>query len=239
MSGHSKWSKIKHKKGAADAKRSNLFTKLTRAVTMAARDGGGDASMNFALRLAIDKAKAGNVPKDKIEKAIKRGTGEDKDGVVYESITYEGFGPAQIAVMVDVVTDSRNRAAAEIKHLFSKNGGSLGGPGSVQWQFERVAGVHVGNVIESRDDFELAMIDAGANDIVDEEGGVAVYGKVRDLQKLAEAVEAQNIKVEDSGLEWRAKDTKEVDEADKAKVENFFGLIDDMDDVQDWFTNAA
>ncbi len=243
MSGHSKWSKIKHKKGAADAKRSNLFTKLLRAITLAARQGGGDPEMNFSLRLTIEKAKAGNVPKDKIDNAVKRGTGDDKSGVVFETITYEGFGPGQIGVMVEVVTDNKNRSSAEMKHVFSKHGGSLGGPGSVQWQFERLAGVHINKEevakLNSRDEFELNMIDAGVSDIVDEDEGVAVYGVVSDLQKIVEAVQAQKIEIEESGLEWKAKETKKISEAEQSKVENFFEAVDELDDVQEYFTNAV
>ncbi len=242
MSGHSKWSSIKHKKGAADAKRAAAFTRVTREIIVAAR-AGGDPDMNFQLRVAIDKAKAVNMPKDNITRAIKKGTGEDKEGAVFESFQYEGFGPAQVAVIVEVMTDNRNRSSAEIKHLFSKHGGNMAGPGSVAWQFDHVSAVHVSSEemakITSRDEFELAVIDAGATDIIDEDGGLVVLGAPTDYQKIVEVVEGQGLHVEDSGLEWRAKEKVVVDEASKAKVEGFFEALDDCADVQSWYTNAA
>ena len=242
MSGHSKWSSIKHKKGAADKKRSAIFTRVTRDIIVAAKDGGGDPAMNFKLRMAIDKAKAANMPKDNIERAIKKGTGEDKDDVVFEEVTYEGFGPAQAAVMVVVMTDNRNRSSAEVKHVFTKNGGNMGGPGSVAWQFEHVAAAHISadatTGIADRDEFELAMIDAGATDILEEDDGLVVYAEQSGYQKIMEALESSGITVADSGLEWRAKDTIQVAESDKEKVQQFFEALDDCDDVQAWFTNA-
>ncbi|PIT86910.1 MAG: YebC/PmpR family DNA-binding transcriptional regulator, partial [Candidatus Magasanikbacteria bacterium CG10_big_fil_rev_8_21_14_0_10_43_6] len=134
MSGHSKWSKIQHKKGRTDKARSNLFTKLLRSVTLAAQEGGMDPDMNFSLRLAVEKAKAGNVPKDNIDRAIKKGGGAAKDGVVFEEVVYEGFGPHGVALIIEALTDNKNRTVSEIKHLLAKSGGSLAGPGSVQWQ---------------------------------------------------------------------------------------------------------
>ena len=161
MSGHSKWSSIKHKKGAADAKRGKLFTKLARAITVAARDGGGSVDANPALALAVQKARDASMPKDNIQRAIERGTGEGDDAAAIESVSYEGYGPGGAAILVDALTDNRNRTGAEVRHLFESSGGSLGEPNSVAWQFEKRGVILVDAERYSEDDL-MAAIDAGA-----------------------------------------------------------------------------
>ena len=172
MSGHSKWSTIKRKKGAADAKRGAVFTRLTREIVMAARDGGSDPNGNFRLRLAVDKARSENMPKDNIDRAIKRGSGEDKEGVVFEQITYEGYAPHGVAVMVETVTDNRNRTVSDLRHALTKAGGNMGEVGSVSWQFDRVAYFSFPASAMNYDKaFELG-IEAGANDVVEDNGTI-------------------------------------------------------------------
>ena len=178
MSGHSKWSTIKRKKGANDAKRGQLFTRLAREIALAAREGGGDPDVNFTLRLAIDRARANNMPKDNIERAIKRGTGESKDGSALEQLNYEGYAPHAVALVIEVVTDNRNRAVADIRHVLGRHGGSLGEGGSVAWQFNRVA--YFAFPCESCDEdniFELA-VDAGADDATFEESYAEIIAPV-------------------------------------------------------------
>src|SRR5512142_3024932 len=170
MSGHSKWSTIKRKKGAADAKRGAVFTRLTREIVMAARDGGSDINSNFRLRLAVDKARSENMPKDNIERAIRRGAGEDKDAAAFEQVTYEGYAPHGVAVMVECVTDNRNRTVAELRHALTKAGGSMAEVGSVAWQFDRVAYLSFPSSAMNYDKaFELG-IETGANDVIDDNG---------------------------------------------------------------------
>lgn len=245
MSGHSKWHKIQHKKGKADAKRGNLFTKLCKAITIAAKEGGGDPDMNFSLRLAVEKAKQGNVPKDNIERAIKRGTGELTDGTEIQEIVYEGYGPGGIAVLVETLTDNKNRTVAEVKHAFSKYNGSLGGPGSVQWQFERLGVVTIGKEQSAKnnmdkDEFELALIDAGASDIQSHEEYTEIRCPMDAFQSVLEAVKAAGIEdPADAGLKWVAKELMDIDEATGEKMEKLYDALDELDDVNDVYTNEA
>ncbi|MBT3816812.1 MAG: YebC/PmpR family DNA-binding transcriptional regulator [Candidatus Magasanikbacteria bacterium] len=244
MSGHSRWSKIQHKKGKTDKARSSLFTKLLRAITVAAGQGGGDVEMNFSLRIAVDKAKASNVPKDNIDRAIKKGSGEGKNGVVYEEGVYEGFGPGGVAILVEVLTDNRNRTASEVKHLFSKCGGSMGGPGSVQWQFE-----HLGIITLKKesvkekgldfDEFSMEMLDAGAKDIKDHVDGIEIITAKEDLRKVLDAVIEQKLEPEESGLEWIAKEPVEIDEELQGKIARVYYAFDENDDVKEIYTNVA
>src|SRR3972149_799185 len=174
MSGHSKWSTIKRKKGAADAKRGAVFSRLTRELVMAAREGGGDPESNFRLRLAVDKARAENMPKENMERAIKRGTGEDKDAAAFEQIMYEGYAPHGVAVIIECVTDNRNRTVAELRHALTHAGGSMAELGSVAWQFERVAYF---SFTASSMNYDKALelgIDAGANDVSEDEGNIEI-----------------------------------------------------------------
>ena len=175
MSGHSKWSTIKRKKGAADAKRGQLFTRLTREIVIAVRESGGDPEGNFRLRIAIDRARAVNMPKDNIDRAIKRGTGDDKDGVMIEQITYEGYAPHGIAILVECLTENRNRTVSELRHILTRAGGSMGEVGSVSWQFDRIAYFGIeGEGVNFDKVFELAL-DGGANDITQDKKDILKY----------------------------------------------------------------
>lgn len=244
MSGHSKWSKIRHKKGKTDSARSNLFTKLCKAITVASAQGGGDPDMNFSLRLAIEKAKSGNVPKDNIEKAIKRGIGELSEGAVFEEIIYEGFGPGGTAFLVETVTDNRNRTVSEVKHAFSKFGGSLGGPGSVKWQFNHLGVIRLSK--EKKDglgekwtELELDLMDAGVDDIVESEFGVELYSSVDKLQSVLESVKKFDIEPEDSGLEWVAKENITLAENESSSANKLYDALDELDDVESVYSNEA
>lgn len=243
MSGHSKWHNIQAKKGKADKARSNIFTKLARMLTITAQQGGGDPDVNFSLRLAIEKAKEANMPKDNIERAIKRGTGEDSDGAVYQELVYEGFGPNGIAFLVEVLTDNNNRTAPEIKNVFSKNGGSMSGQGSVKWQFEQKGVVRFTadkkSQIKDWENAQLELMDAGVADIREDKNGVELFSTREDFQKMLEAVEKLGISPDESGLEWIAKETVTLDEETSAKVEKLYDLLDELDDVRAVYTNEA
>ena len=203
MSRHNKWSKIKEKKGAADAKRGALFSKLARQITIVAKDKGADLATNFTLRLVVDQAKAASMPKDNIERAISRGASKGEDGVEISEITYEAIGPGGVAILISAVTDNKNRTTPEIKLLLSKNGASFGGMGSVSWQFEKKGVIRiVGDQIKNHDEFELEMIDLGAEDIKDEEGGLTIKTAPEFLQKITEVLEARGLKLEYSGIDF-------------------------------------
>lgn len=242
MSGHSKWHNIQGRKGKQDKAKSGLFTKYAKMITVTAREGGGDPTMNFALRLAVDKAKAINMPKDNIERAIKRGTGELNDGTTLEEVLYEGFGPGGVGILVDCMTDNKNRTASDIKHLISKNGGSAAGPGAVQWQFVRRAVVRVGadkkTSIADRDAFDMALIDAGADDIRESEYGLEILAPIEKFQKVLETVKAQGIEPDESGLEWVAKETMTLSDEHGAQMQAMYEALDEHDDVRAVFTNA-
>jgi len=242
MSGHSKWSKIKHKKGKNDKARGNLFTKLLKAVTIAAQDGGSDPEMNFSLRLAIQKAKAGNVPKDNIDRAAKKGAGELDDGTRLVEVLYEGFGAHGVGVLIETVTDNKNRTVSEVKHALSKHGGSMGGPGSVKWQFGHKGVVRIDTAHESwdaskKDDIELALMDAGADDMSEEDGVLEIICAVEKLQSVIESAQKQKLELADSGLEWIAKETMNLDEEKQQKVEGLYDALDELDDVRAVFMN--
>jgi len=243
MSGHSKWSKIQHKKGAIDAKRGNIFTKLGKAITVAAQQGGGDSEMNFSLRLAIERAKTANMPKDNIERAVKKGTGEDNEGTVLQELLYEGFGPAGVAFLVEVVTDNTNRAGSEVKNLFTKNGGNMGGPGSVKWQFEQKGVARFvaekKTAIADWENAQLELMDAGVEDIKEDEGGVELFSAREDFQKMSEAVQKLGVEPDESGLEWVAKERLDLSEEDSARIEKLCDTFDDLDDVRGVYTNEA
>lgn len=240
MSGHSKWSKIKHQKAVGDAKKGNLFSKMARLITLAAREGG-DPSFNFKLRLAIDSAKAAGVPRENIERAVKRGTGEDKEGAAFEEVIYEGFGPGGAAIMIFAVTDNKNRAVSDIKHILSKYGGSLAGAGSVSWMFERKGVMRFEKTAISKpmDEFELELIEAGAQDIKEEDGIVAVYVLPADLEKVKKNLEEKGVAVSDAEVEYLAKDPLETtDPQVKASLEKMFEEMDENEDVSDFCTNV-
>lgn len=220
--------------------KSGMFTKYAKLITVAAREGGGDQSMNFNLRLLIDKAKAVNMPKDNIERAVKRGTGELNDGTVFEEGVYEGFGPGGVGVLVEAVTDNKNRTAGDIKHLFSSHGGSLAGPGAVQWQFHRCGVVRVAaGQVKNKEEFELALMDTGVDDIVEGEFGFEIRTPVEKFQRVMETVKAMDIEPEESALEWVAKETVALDTDKAASVQALYEALEDHDDVRAVFTNLT
>lgn len=242
MSRHSHWAKIKRGKGNADADRGVLFSKHARLITVASREGGADPSFNFKLRLAVDRAKGDGMAKDAIERAISRGAGGG-EALAMETVVYEGFAPGGAAVLVECVTDNRNRALNEVKGAFRDHGTSLGSEGSVRWQFAqrgvlRAAAASSQLPAPSRDDIELQLIEAGAEDIREEDGEITVLTGIGDLQRVKEAAERLGLTVSDAGLEWVAKQTIGVPEADHPKFEAFLGDLDELDDVQDVYTNA-
>jgi len=236
MSGHSKWATIKHKKGAADAKRGKLFAKLIRQVEVAAKNGGGDPEMNPTLRTMFQKARDASVPLDTIERAIKRGTGE-LDGVTYESITYEGYAPNGVAVYVDALTDNRNRTGAEIRSTFSKLGGSLAEPGAVAWQFERKGIVMVPGSVDE-EELMMVALEAGADDIALDGDMWQVTCEPHDTSAVRAAIEEAGIEVDSFDLTMLATSTVALDSAEAAKpVLRLIDALDDHDDVQDVFAN--
>jgi YebC/PmpR family DNA-binding regulatory protein len=224
MSGHSKWSTIKRKKGAADAKRGAVFTRLSRELVMAAREGGSDPDSNFRLRLAVDKARAENMPKDNIERAIKRGSGEDKDGVVFEQIMYEGYAPHGVAVLVETVTDNRNRTVSDLRHAFSKSGGNMAELGAVGWQFERVAYF---SFPSSAMDFDKAF----------ELGTIEITAPVESFKIIADALHKAKVQPEEAGLRMLPKQEMELDPEDTIQVLKALENIEELDDVQNVYSN--
>jgi len=237
MSGHSHWATIRRKKGAADAKRGAVFTRLAREIVMAARLGGGDLSSNVRLQLAVEKARAGNMPKDNIERAIKRGTGEDKDAATIEELVMEGYGPHGSALMVECVTDNRNRTVADMRHAFSKNGGNMAEPGAVGWQFERKSYFSFPASQLSYDKaFELA-IEAGADDVQEDGENVEIIGPVEAFKTITDALHAAKVHPEEAGLRLIAKQDLELGVDETLQVLRFVEAIEDLDDVQNVYHN--
>jgi YebC/PmpR family DNA-binding regulatory protein len=238
MSGHSKWSSIKHKKGAADAKRGKLFSKLTRAIIVAAREGGPDPAGNLALQNAVEKARSYSMPKDNIDRAIAKGSGADSDTSQFETVVYEGYGPSGVAVIVESLTDNRNRTAAEVRHTFAKNDGHLGGSGAVLWLFERRGVVLVDAAGADEDELTLAAAEGGAEDVVLDGSTFQVTSAPEDLAAVREAVEAAGFTIESAELTMVAKTTVEVaDESDAKKILRMIDELEDNDDVQEVFAN--
>lgn len=236
MSGHSKWATIKHKKGAADKARGKLFARLLRQVEVAAREGGGDINSNATLRTAVQKAKDSSVPSDTIERAIKRGTGE-LEGVTYESLTFEGYGPAGVAVYIEVLTDNRNRTGPELRNIFSKNGGSPAEPGAVSWQFERKGLIVVPDSV-TEDDLMLVTVEAGAEDIVSTGEFWEVRTGPSDLMDVRAALERADIAFESAEVTMISQNIVEIgDEAEARKILKLMDLIEDHDDVQNVYSN--
>jgi len=238
LSGHSKWSSIKHKKGAADAKRGQLFSKLSKAIIVAAKNGGGDPTNNLALQNAIEKAKSYSMPRDNIDRAIAKGSGADADADAFESITYEGYGPEGVAVIVEALTDNKNRTAADVRHLFAKHGGNLGTDGSVSWQFDRrgVVVVPVDGVDE--DELFLAAADAGADDIERDGTVFQITSAPEQFGSVRGAVEAAGFTVESAELMLVPKTTVAVDDESKARqVMRLVDALEENDDVQDVYAN--
>jgi len=236
MAGHSKWASIKHKKAATDAKRGKLFTKLARAITVAAREGGGDPDGNPALATAIEKAKGYSMPKDNIQRAIERGTGEGADADAIERILYEGYGPGGAAMLVEALSDNRNRTGAEVRHAFDRHGGSLGEPNSVAWMFEKRGVITVDGAGHTEDDLIIA-IDAGAEDVVADEGDLRVITAPTELAVVREALEAAGIEVTSSEVTMEPKTTVEVGEDEARKLVRLIEALDDHDDVDEVHAN--
>jgi len=236
MSGHSKWSTIKRQKGANDAKRGALFTKLGKEISIAARAGGGDLDANYRLRLVVDKARAANMPADNIKRAIERATGGDK-GVEYEEITYEGYGPGGVALLVETATDNKNRTAAEVRSIFAKAGGQLAGQGSVAWQFEQRGVISVEGGSGDPDDIALAAIDAGASDVDTEADPIEVVTEPNELLSVQTALEGAGVKAASAELTMVATNPIEVD-VDKARSNlKLIEALEDSDDVQNVTAN--
>jgi YebC/PmpR family DNA-binding regulatory protein len=237
MSGHSKWSSIKHKKGAADAKRGKLFSKLARAIIVAAREGGPDPAGNLALQNAVEKARSYSMPKDNIERAIAKGAGTGDDASAYETIVYEGYAAGGVAVLVEALTDNRNRTASEVRHIFAKNDGNLGTSGAVAWLFERQGVALVPGELDE-DDVLLAAADGGADDIARDGSSWQVLSAAEDLHRVREALEAAGISVESAEITMVPKTTVEVgDEATAKKIVRLMDALEDNDDVQDVYAN--
>lgn len=237
MSGHSHWATIRRKKGAADAKRGQVFTRIAREIVMAARTGGGDPNANFRLSLAVEKARASNMPKDSIERAIKRGAGEDKDASAFEEFTLEGYGPHGSALMVECVTDNRNRTVADMRHAFSKNGGNMAEAGAVGWQFERKCYFSVpASQLPYDAAFELA-IDAGADDVQEDGDNIEITGPVDAFKTVSDALRNKKVTPDDAGLRLIAKQDMELGVAETLQVLRVVEAIEEMDDVQNVYHN--
>jgi YebC/PmpR family DNA-binding regulatory protein len=231
MAGHSKWASIKHRKKAVDAKRGQLFTKLSRAITVAAREGGGDPDGNPALALAVQKARDASMPKDNIERAIARGTGADSDADAYEAVVYEGYGPGGVAIMVEALTDNRNRTSSEIRHLFTRSGGSLGEPGSVAWTFEKKGEIVVAGGRYSEDDL-LPAIDAGAEDLSMDGDVWEIVTGPGELAAVRAALEESGVELESAELVQRPTTRTPVEESRVGALMRLIEDLEDHDDVQ-------
>ncbi len=237
MSGHSKWATTKRKKAAIDAKRGKIFTKLIKEITIAAREGGGDPDGNPRLRLAVDNAKSANMPQDNIERAIKKATGE-LEGQVYHELTYEGYGPGGIAFMVEVATDNKNRAVAEVRHVFTKYGGSLGETNSVAWMFDKKGVITLAKEGKTEDEILEVILDKGAEDMQTEEEFFEVYTPLEGFDSVRKALQNNNYKIENASLQWIAKNEVDTSGEDAEKIMNMIEGLEDCDDVQNVYTNA-
>ncbi|UCG23030.1 MAG: YebC/PmpR family DNA-binding transcriptional regulator [Chloroflexota bacterium] len=234
MSGHSKWSTIKHKKAAADAKRGKVFTRLAKELTIAAREGGGDPESNVRLRLAIDKAKAANMPKDNIERAIKRGTGELEGGAL-EEVVYEGYAPHGVGMLIEVVTDNRNRAVAEVRHVFNKHGGNLAEAGAVSWQFTRKGYISISEEID-QDEVFLVAADAGADDVRFDDDVAEVYAEIEQLQVVRQSLVDGGYKLDEVSVIYDPNNPLELETNQALQVLKVVELMEDLDDVQNVYS---
>lgn len=236
MSGHSKWSTIKHKKAATDAKRGKLFTRLAREISIAAREGGGNPETNFSLRLAMDKAKGANMPKDNIERAIKRGTGELKGEELVE-FTYEGYAPNGVGLLIKVLTDNKNRTVADIRHTLTRQGGTMADAGAVSWQFERKGYIGITpNGADEETVFDVA-VEAGADDVVISEGLIEVYSEQSDFQAVRQALEDAGIQSETAELSMVPKSMIELEHKEALRVMTVIEALEDLDDIQQVYSN--
>lgn len=236
MSGHSHFAGIKHRKGINDAKRAKIFTKLAKPIVIAARDGGGNSDTNFKLRLAIDKAREFNMPKDNIERAIKRGSGELK-GAELQEIVYEAMGPEGVMMLIKVTTDNKNRTVSEIKAVFNKLGGKLGEAGSAMWNFEQVGSLAIDPSGKEIEELEMIAIDCGAKDIQIEKDSFLIFTQVQDLQSTQEKLEKAGIKILESTLTYLPKNTVSLDEHTRLDYEKFLEALDEQEDVDEIYDN--
>src|SRR3989344_6591348 len=238
MSGHSKWASIKHKKGATDQRRGILFSKISKNIIIAAKHGGGDPATNLTLRLAIDAARSANMPNDNIKRAIDRATGK-ADGAQIEEVLYEGFGPGGIALLVSTTTDNKNRTTSNVRHLFSKYGGSMGTANSVAWMFEQRGVIRIEKPASiDEDDFQLQLIDAGAEDISVSDDGIRITTSHADLIKIKTAVENMSIPVEYAQIEFIPKQTISIDAESQSKIDTFFEILEEDEDVSNYYSNV-
>ncbi len=237
MSGHSKWAQIKRKKGAADVKKGAMFTRLGREIAIAAREGGGDPNANFSLRLAVDKARANNMPKENIERAIKRGTGELGEGGQLDDVMYEGYGPGGAALLVQVLTDNRNRAAADIRHIFTRGGGNLASANAVSWMFEKKGVITLEANGKDPDELALELIDAGAEDVKVDGKEIEAYTPPDQLKALRDALEKRKIPIVSAELAWIARNPAEVGDDHAVQTLKLMEALEEHDDVQKVFTN--
>jgi len=239
MSGHSHWATIRRKKGAADAKRGQVFTRLAREIVIAAREGGGDADSNVRLQLAIEHARASNMPKDNIERAIKRGTGDSKEGNAIEEAYYEGYAPHGIAVMISVVTDNRNRSVAEIRHVLNRYNGNMAEAGSVAWQFKRISyfGFPLGNHNQDKI-FELA-VESGAEDVTFEDDWVEIVGPVEAFKSISDALRSAKIEPEEAELRMSPVNETELNDDETVQILRMIEALEELDDVQSVFSTMS
>ena len=238
MSGHSKWSTIKHKKAATDAKRGKLFTRLAREITLAAREGGGNPDVNFSLRLAVDKAKSANMPKDNIERAIKRGTGELK-GEELSEVTYEGYAPNGVALLLQVVTDNKNRAVANVRRIITRQGGTLADAGAVAWQFDRKGYIGIAPDGVDQDTLFEVAVEAGAEDVVFGDDLIEVYAELENFQAVRQALQEAGIRFEAAELAMIPKTTMELGEKETLQVMGVIEALEELDDVQQVYSNLS
>jgi YebC/PmpR family DNA-binding regulatory protein len=237
MSGHSKWSTIKRKKAAIDAKRGNVFTRLAREIALAAREGGGDVDVNFGLRLAVERAKSSNMPKDNIERAIKKGTGEDKSGATLEQIMYEGYAPNGVALMIEVVTDNRNRAVADVRHVLSRSGGNLADLGAVSWQFRRAAYFAISATgLDSEEVFDIA-VDAGADDVILGEDDIEIIAPVESFKLVSDSLDDAGIRPDEATLRMLPNAAVQVPAEKTLKIMRVVEELEELDDVQHVYSN--
>lgn len=234
MSGHSHWKTIKFKKGAADAKKGQAFSKISREITMAAKEGGSDLTFNSKLRMIVEKARSFNMPADNIERSIKKGTGELEGGTL-ETVLFEGYGPGGVAIIVEGITDNKNRTFNEVRQILNQNGGKFVGEGGVKWMFDRKGEITVSS--ENKEEAELAAIEAGADDVVEGQGFLDVYTKPEEIEKVKKAMEEKGLKIESASIGWVAKENITINETDKKACEKLFEALDSSDDVQEIYSN--
>jgi YebC/PmpR family DNA-binding regulatory protein len=237
MSGHSKWAQIKRKKGVADVKKGAVFTRLGREIALAARAGGGDPDANFSLRLAVEKARTSNMPKDNIERAIKRGTGELAEGGQLDEVMYEGYGPGGTALLVQVLTDNRNRAASEIRHIFTRGGGNMASSNAVAWMFEKKGVISLEANGKDAEELALELIDAGADDVKVDGNDIEAYSAPEQLKALRDALEKRKIPIAAADIAWVAKSPAEVGDDQAVQTMKLMESLEEQDDVQKVFTN--